>query len=75
MNIAELDELVANMRRLGVRSYKTKNLEIELTDPPRVEAEPKPVKSELQVRNEERARAHDILFAASSVRPRIGSPL
>jgi hypothetical protein len=68
-------EIVAAMRRLGVKSYKGSDFEIVLTDDAPVAtseksvAEPPPTDAERRLMSRE--RHHNTLFAATSIRPRM----
>ena len=72
MKSDQLTELVALMRILGVRSYKTNDVSIELTDGDPANAHVQtviPQRTAAELAQLERERVHAIMFMASSVKP------
>lgn len=74
MTDTDLETVVAQMRRLGITTYKTANLEIVLGDAPHENVEKPVEKTAAQVAAERRERDDRILFAATSLRPKLKRP-
>jgi hypothetical protein len=67
----DLATVVAEMRRLGIRTYKTATLEIVLDEAPAASPQEMPMKTRAEMEAAMAEHRNRTLFGATSMRPRL----
>jgi hypothetical protein len=71
--MTDLEALVADMRRLGVTKYKANGIEVELGSPPAEKHDARDLSEAeiLAARKKQQQAELNMMFAHSSIRPRV----